>query len=118
VAQWSKAKNRVHHSLPKVKEFIHRSTWTMGSPERKQLEEIYKNHIQPHVPFLHTDKAQEHLESVQKQRQVLSAHGVTVYQECKAISAEIQGALRTLHSNAAANAYKKRRAANAKGKFF
>jgi hypothetical protein len=27
VAQWNKAKSRVLYSLPKIKEFIHRSTW-------------------------------------------------------------------------------------------
>jgi len=51
VAQWSKAKDRVHHALPKVREFIHRATWALGSPERKKLEELYKNYIRPKVPF-------------------------------------------------------------------
>src|SRR5262245_4247835 len=30
VAQWNKAKSRVHHALPKVREYIHRSTWALG----------------------------------------------------------------------------------------
>jgi uncharacterized protein YoxC len=118
VAQWNKAKNRVHHALPKVKDFIHRSVWATGSPERKQLAELYKNYIQPRIPFPEMDKLLEQLENMQKDRQVLSAHGVAVHTECKRIAADVQGALRTLQSGAAANAYKKRRAANAKGKFF
>jgi hypothetical protein len=118
VAQWTKAKNRVHHTLPKVREFIHRSIWAMGTPERKQLEELYKNHIQPHIPFPQMAKVLEHLENLQKDRQVLSAHGVTVYHESKGIAASVQGALRTLQSNSAINANRKKRAAAPKGKFF
>src|SRR5262249_884497 len=49
VASWTKAKTRVHHALPKVRECIHRSTWAMGAPERKQLDEVYKNHIEPQI---------------------------------------------------------------------
>jgi hypothetical protein len=118
VAQWTKAKSRIHHALPKVREFIHRSIWSLGSPERKKLEEIYKNHIQPHIPFPQMDKVLEQLESLQKDRQVLSAHGATVLHECKSITADVQGALRTLQSNAAANASKKKSAKRAQGKFF
>jgi hypothetical protein len=118
VAQWTKAKIRVHHALPKVKDFIHRSTWAMGSPERKQLEELYKNHIQPRIPFPQMEKMLELIENMQKDRQVLSAHGATVYQESKKISADIQGALRTLQSNAVTNAHKKKGGTGAKGKFF
>lgn len=118
VAHWTKAKNRVHHALPKAREFIHRSIWAMGSPERKQLEELYKNYIQPHIPFPQMDKVLDQLEYLQKDRQVLSAHGVTVYHDCKSISVDVQRALRTLQSNAAANARKKKRATGAKSKFF
>jgi hypothetical protein len=118
VLQWNKAKDRVHHALPKVREFIHRATWALGSPERKKLEEIYKNHIRPKIPFPEMHKVLEQLESMQKDRQVLSAHGVTVYQECKSISTEVQGALRTLQSNAVANAHKKKGGTGSKGKFF
>ena len=60
----------------------------------------------------------QQLENLQKDRQVLSAHGMTVYHECKSIAAHVQGALRTLQSNAAANARKKKGAAAPKGKFF
>jgi hypothetical protein len=117
VAQWTKAKKRVLNALPKVKEFIHRAIWALGSPERKKLEEIYKNHIRPHIPFPQMDKVLEQLENMQKDRQVLSAHGATVYQECKSISGEVQGALRTLQSNAKAKA-KKTPGTGSKGKFF
>ena len=70
------------------------------------------------MPFPQMDKMLEQLENLQKDRQVLSAHGVTVYQECQSISTDIQGALRTLQSNAAANVRKKRRETGAKGKYF
>ncbi len=118
VAQWSKAKSRVHFALPKVREFIHRATWAMGTPERKQLEELFKNPIQSPNPFPEMDKVRTQLENLLKDRQILSAQGVTVCQECQGISADIQGALRTLQSNAAANANKKRGATQAKGKLF
>jgi hypothetical protein len=118
VAQWNKAKTRIVYALPKVREFIHRSTWVTGTPERKKLEELFKNHIRPRIPFPQMDQVLEQLESVLKDRQVLSAHGVSVYQECKSISAGVQGALRTLQSNAAANATKKRGATSARSKSF
>jgi hypothetical protein len=114
VAQWNKAKNRIVYALPKMREFIHRSTWAAGAPERKHLEEHFKNHIRPRVPFPEMARVVEQLESLLKQRQVLSAHGVSVQQECKGILADVQGTLRTLQSNAAANATKKRGQANAR----
>jgi hypothetical protein len=116
VAQWNKAKSRVVYALPKVREFIHRSTWATGTPERKKLEELIKNHIRPRISFPGMDKVAEQLENLLKDRQVLSSHGMSVYQDCKSISADIQGTLRMLQSNAAANASKKRGAA--KGKMF
>ena len=118
VAQWNKAKNRVHHALPKVKEFIHRSIWAMGSPERKRLDELYNDHIQPRISFPQIDEVLKQLDELRKDRQVLSAHGVTVHQDCKSISGDVQGALRTLQSNAAANAIKKRAATGTRGKSF
>jgi hypothetical protein len=117
VAQWNKAKSRVLFALPKAREFIHRATWATGKPERKQLEEVFKNHIQPRVPFPQVDQVAEQLDSLLKDRQVLSAHGTAVYQECKGISADVQATLRTLQSNAAAIAIKKRGASGARGKF-
>jgi hypothetical protein len=64
------------------------------------------------------DRMVEQLESLLKDRQVLSANGVTVYQECKSFSTEIQSALRTLQSNAASNAINKKRSLGAKNKHF
>jgi hypothetical protein len=118
VAQWNQAKHRIFYALPKVRDFIHRSTWAMGTPERKQLEEFFKNDIRPDIPVAEMDKVQKQVENLLKDRQVLSAQGVTVYQECKSVSAAVQGALRTLQSNAASNALKKRAATRKKGKFF
>jgi hypothetical protein len=118
VAQWNKAKSRAHYALPKVKEFIHRATWTMATPERKKLEELFKNHTGPNILIPPMDQVQEQLESLLKHRQILSAQGATVYQECNNIAADVEGALRTLQSNAAANARKKMAAARTKGKLF
>jgi hypothetical protein len=114
VSQCNKAKNRVHHALPKLREFIHRAVWATGTPERKKLAELIKTKIQPRVPFPELDEAAAQLESLRKERQVLSAHGATVYQDCKMIATEVQGALRTLQAHAAARATTKR--AEAKGK--
>jgi len=58
------------------------------------------------------------LEILRKDRQILSAQGVTVSQECKSISADVQGALRRLQSNAAVRASKKKGGTGAKGKSF
>ena len=118
VAQWNKAKSRVLFALPKAREFIHRSTWATGTPERKKLEELFKNHIRPRIAFPEMNQVVEELESLLKSRQVLSAQGVSVYQECKSISAELQGALRTLQGNAAANATRKRGQTGARGRSF
>jgi hypothetical protein len=118
VAQWNKAKSRVLYALPKVREFIHRSTWAAGAPERKKLEEYFKHHIRPGSPVPQIDNLGEQLDNLLRDRQVLSAHGVTVYQECKSISVDIQGVFRTLQSNAAANATKKKNETGARGKFF
>jgi hypothetical protein len=117
VAQWNKAKSRATYSLPKVREFIHRATWAMGTPERKKLEEIFQNYIRHHIPFPEIDKVVEELENLLKDRQVLSAQGVTICQECASISADVQGALRTLQNNATAKAREKMAAARKKGKF-
>jgi hypothetical protein len=118
VAQWNKAKSRVLYTLPKARDFIHRSTWAAGTPERKKLEELFKNYIRPRIPFPQMDQVLEQLECLLKDRQVLSANGVAVYQECKNASSDVQGALRTLQSNASANAIKKRGATIARGKSF
>lgn len=62
------------------------------------------------------EKVLEELESLHKDRQVLSAHGVTVSQESRRITNEVQGALRTLQSNAAIACKKK--GGTGTGKFF
>jgi hypothetical protein len=118
VAQWNKAKTRVVYALPKVREFIHRATWAAAAPERKKLEALFKTHIRPRVPFPHVDKVLEQLENLLKDRQVLSAQGVSVYQDCKSIAADVQGALRAVQAGAAANAAKKRGATGADSAFF
>jgi hypothetical protein len=118
VIQWNKAKTRVHYALPKVREFIHRATWTMALPERKKLEELFKNPHPSPLPLAQMDKVRQQLEFLLKDRQVLSAQGVTVCQECQSITTDIQAGLRTLQSSAAANARKSRDKARAKGKFF
>lgn len=117
VGRWEQAKKRIPFALPKMKDFIHRSVWALGLPERKRLDEVYKDHIQPQIPFAGVDDVLRLLEELLKARQVLSAKGNTVYQECKGISAEVQSALRTLQSNAADNAKKKRDAGKG-GRFF
>jgi hypothetical protein len=116
IAQWNKARSRVHYALPKVSMLIHRSTWATATPERKKLEEIFKNHIQPRIPFSEMNKLPDQLDSLLKDRQAIFAQGSAVYQDGKSVSAEVQGVLRTLKSNAAANAIKKRGKTNTRGK--
>ena len=118
VAQWNKAKSRAHFALPKARSLFIGPTGPGCAPERKKLEEIFKNHIEPHISFPEMDKVPEELDYLLKLRQLLAAQGVTVSQECQGVAAAIQGALRTLLSNAAANAAKKRSAARDKGKHF
>ncbi len=118
VAQWNKAKTRVHYALPKAKEFIHRATWAKGTPESKRLDELFKNPRGAHLPLPQMEQVLEELEILRKDRQVLAAQGVTVYQECKSISADIQETLKRLQSNAALRAWKKRGAARGKRKPF
>jgi hypothetical protein len=116
VAQWSKAKNRVHHSVPKAKEYIHRATWALGLPERKRLEELFQNFIRPHISFPEIDETAELMETLLKDRQILLGHGTSVLQECQTIASEIQSTLRTVQTNAANR--KRKHDAAAKGKSF
>jgi hypothetical protein len=116
VAQWNKAKGRVHYVLPKAREFLHRATWALGVPERKNLEAIFKNQIEPRIAFPELERVPEQLDSLQKDRQVLAAQGNTVGQECRSVLAEIQRTLNTLQRNAAENARRKREARRTKGK--
>jgi hypothetical protein len=118
VAQWNKAKSRAHYALPKASEFIHRATWAAGTPERKRLAELFKNPIGTQTSLPRADEVLQELEFLRKDRQVLAGQGVTVYQECKTISADVLGAVRRLQSNAAARASKKKGGTGAKGKSF
>lgn len=118
VAQWDRAKNRIHYALPKVREYIHRATWAAGVPERKRLAELVKSHVEPRAPFPQLDEAREQMEHLQKDLQVLFAQGNAVTQECRGICAEVQRALGTLQRNAADRARQKRSAGREKGKFF
>jgi hypothetical protein len=118
VAQWNKAKNRAHYALPKASEFIHRATWAAGTPERKRLGELFKNPIGTQTSLPPADEVLQELENLRKDRQILSAQGVTVYQECKTISHDVQAALRRLQSNAATRASKKKGGTGASGKTF
>jgi len=116
MVQWTKAKSRIHYALPKAREFIHRAVWVKGTPERKKLDEFFKNPIGAHLPVPEIDRVLGELENWRKDLQFLSAHGVTVHQECKSISADVQAALRTLQRNAAARPAKKRGATGAQRK--
>jgi hypothetical protein len=118
VAQWNKAKSRAHYALPKASEFIHRATWAAGTPERKRLGELFKNPIATQSDLPRAEEVLQEIEFLRKDRQVLSAQGVTVYQECKTISADVQAALRRLQSNAAVRASKKKGGTGAKGKSY
>jgi hypothetical protein len=108
VAQWNTAKNRAHYVLPKVNEFIHRATWTEGTPERKKLAELFANPIDTQTSLPDKDEVQKELEILRKDRQVLSTHGMAVQQECKSVIADMQSALRRLQSNAATRAAQKK----------
>jgi len=116
VAQWNKAKSRLHYALPKAREFIHRATWALGTPERKRLDELFKNPGESPAVLPPVDQLFEELDNLRKDRQILSGQGVTVYQECKSIAADVQAALRRLQANAAARASKKKGAPGVKGK--
>ena len=118
VSLWDKAKSRIHYALPKAKEFVHRAVWSKGTPERKRLDELFKNQLAADISLAEMDRVLEELEILRKDRQVLSGQGATVYQECKSISAEVQGALRRLQSNSAARAAKKKGPGGGKGKLF
>jgi hypothetical protein len=118
VVLWNKAKSRVHYALPKVREYVHRATWATGVPERKRLGELFKDHIEPRIPFPEMDKEREQMEHLQKDRQILFAQGNAVNQECRGLLAEIQRALSTLQRNAADKARAKRSTGREKGKYF
>jgi hypothetical protein len=117
LVQWGKAKSRIHYAVPKLREFIQRAIWALATPERKKLTEIYETNVQPRVPLPQIEELMVQFEGLLKDRQVLYALGMAACQECKNIAAECQTVLRTLHSNAAANASRKG-ATGYKGKNF
>jgi hypothetical protein len=117
IAQWNKGKSRVHYALPKLREFIHRATWASAAPERKRLEELIQQYIEPRIEFAELDVTREQLGHLQKDRQVLLAQGNAVNQECRGILAEIQRAFSTLQRNAAERARKQKDARRTKGKY-
>jgi hypothetical protein len=116
LSQWGKAKSRVHYTTPKAKDFIHRATWMKGTPERKKLDEFFKNATEDSVPIARMDEVMDELEVLRKNLQILSAQGVAVSNECKFVSAEIGAALRRLQTNSAARRTQKRGATRARGK--
>ncbi len=118
VAQWTKAKNRAHYALPKANDFIHRATWAAGTPDRKRLGEVFKDRVGTPAIVPQASEVLHDLEMVRKDRQVLSAKGTTVFQECKAIATDVQAALRRLQANAATRAAQKKSSTSAKGKSF
>ena len=91
-----------------MKDFIHRAVWAIASMERKRLEELHRERIQPRIPLPEMNQVLKQLEDLRKDRQILSAQGQSVYQESKNILADVQATLRTLHSNAVANTRKKK----------
>lgn len=117
ITSWERAKKRIPFVLPKLKDFIHRAIWLLSDPERKQLETLYKDSIEPRIPFPHVANVLNELEVLRKARQNLLAIGNTVQQEGRGVANETQGALQTLKSNAAANV-RRRREASRGGKFF
>jgi DNA repair exonuclease SbcCD ATPase subunit len=118
IAVWTKAKNRVHYVLPKVREFIHHATWAAGSPERKRLEEVFQEVARTQALPADLSSLREQLEHLQKDRQVLQGQGNTVAQEARSILAEVQRTLNTLIRNSMDRARNKRSAGREKGKYF
>ena len=119
VTQWNQAKSRAHFAVPKASDFIHRATWAATAAERKRLGEIFEtpdgakpSDLPPGEQLL------RELESLRKARQVLAAQGTAVYQECRAIASDVQGALRRLQANAATRAAQKKGGPGRKGKSF
>ena len=99
-----------------MRDFIHRAIWALGSPERKRLGGLYKEHIEPQIPFPQMNEILQQLEDLQKDRQILSGLGKSVYQESRGIAADIHGAVSTLQNNAKAQRIKL--ANTSKSRFF
>ncbi len=116
VVQWTKAKSRVHYVLPKLREFVHRATWAVAVPERKRVEELVTNHIEPQIPHPRMDEFDDQLGHLQKDRQVLYAQGNSANQEGRGVLAEIQRSLSALQRNAVERSRQKRSSGRDKGK--
>lgn len=115
VAQWNKAKSRARYVLPRIKEYIHRATWVLGTPERKTLEETFKKDAACPSNLAELDRE---LQILLKDRQILAAQGTTCHHEGRSSCDEIKKTHQTMHRNAAANAVKKRAITRAKGKAY
>lgn len=115
VAQWNKAKSRARYVLPRIKEYIHRATWVLGTPERKNLDEIFRKDAECPVNLAELDRE---LQILLKDRQILAAQGTTCHHEGRSSCDEIKNSHQTMHRNAAANAVKKRAITRAKGKTY
>ena len=118
VAQWNKAKSRVVYALPKVREFIHRSTWATGTPEKKKLEELFKNQVRLRVPFSQMDKVVDQLDNLLKDRQVLSASRCVGLPGMQKYLSRCSGDHEDPANQCTANASKKRGTKGARGKSF
>ncbi len=114
---WNKAKSRVRYATPKLREWIHRATWAKGAAERKAAEEHFANYVLPRIPTPQLDQIRSQFDSLLKNRQILSAQGVSAHQEGRRILSEVESALRTLQRNAAANAARKKNTTGRKGKW-
>ncbi len=115
VAQWNKAKSRSRYVLPRMKEYIHRATWVLGTPERKTLEETFKKDAACPSNLAELDRE---LQILLKDRQILAAQGTTCHHEGRSSCDEMKKSHQTMHRNAAANAVKKRAITRAKGKTY
>lgn len=115
VAQWNKAKSRSRYVLPRIKEYIHRATWVLGTPERKNLEEIFNKDAECPGNLAELDRE---LQILLKDRQILAAQGTSCHHEGRSSCDEIRNTHQTMHRNAAANAVKKRAITRAKGKTY
>jgi hypothetical protein len=114
LSEWSKAKSRVHLSLPKAQNFIQRASWATVIPDRRTLTEFFKSADGVFAPNREIDQMLERLEALRRDLQVLSAQGWAISDECKSVTATVQGSLEKLQKNSAARSAQKRRATRAR----
>jgi hypothetical protein len=89
VSEWTKAKSRVHDSLPKAKDFIYRARCANRTPERTKLEEFFRSAFG--APVL-APELEQVLEVLRKSLDALYAQGAAISFECKSVSADVQRA--------------------------